>query len=583
MPEKANATSGQLVASRTVSTNGNGAHAHDSTVWAAGDHAIWRNADHDLPVVIAGLAGEHAGVRYYSVEGSSTGIPEHELLREQAASVLGAANSNRTQLDDLRALAEAARLEPPANETATPKSDEHTEYLLRAGLSDEGNAQCVTRLYAGQFLHSEALGWLAYTGTHWATDGAEARLDRAIVDTLLARIRATWQHSADDDDDGDDSFERRLRAFCNPNKGRVEGAKHLLRSLVHVEPAEFDAEPDMLNCRNGVLDLRSGKLIAHEPAQRFMHCTSADYRPAADPATWVQWLTQTVGSADMADWLQLAVGYSLTGHTREEILFYLFGPPRSGKGAFTETLVALLGSPLAKDINFATFTAQRTGDTQNFDLAPLKPCRMVAASESNTYERFNEAKVKAITGGNEIYCAHKHRAHFNYRPQFKVWLASNQPVNADPDDDAVWGRIRLIEFPYSHLGAEDKLLKDRLRSKEMLEGLLAWAVQGAMRWYALGGKGLGEPPSSQALKHEQRETLDAVGMWREERCTLGEHHFSAGSQLYQDYEKWCKENGVEPKKQKGFATALQRKGHKADRATVDGKQARGFYGLKLDT
>jgi hypothetical protein len=274
MPEKANATSGQLVASRTVSTNGNGAHAHDSTVWAAGDHAIWRNADHDLPVVIAGLAGEHAGVRYYSVEGSSTGIPEHELLREQAASVLGAANSNRTQLDDLRALAEAARLEPPANETATPKSDEHTEYLLRAGLSDEGNAQCVTRLYAGQFLHSEALGWLAYTGTHWATDGAEARLDRAIVDTLLARIRATWQHSADDDDDGDDSFERRLRAFCNPNKGRVEGAKHLLRSLVHVEPAEFDAEPDMLNCRNGVLDLRSGKLIAHEPAQRFMHCSS---------------------------------------------------------------------------------------------------------------------------------------------------------------------------------------------------------------------------------------------------------------------------------------------------------------------
>ena len=223
-----------------------------------------------------------------------------------------------------------------------------------------------------------------------------------------------------------------------------------------------------------------------------------------------------VGGAAVADGLQLAVGYALTGHTREEVLFYLYGPPRAGKGAFTEALLALLGSPLAKEINFGTFTAQRTGDTQNFDLAPLKPCRLVAASESNSYERFNEAKVKGITGGNEIYCAFKHKEHFNYRPQFKVWLSSNQPVNADPDDDAVWARVRLIEFPHSHLGTEDKTLKQRLRSPAVLEGVLAWAVQGARRWYELGSKGLSEPASSVALKQQQRETIDAVGMWVEE-------------------------------------------------------------------
>lgn len=112
------------------------------------------------------------------------------------------------------------------------------------------------------------------------------------------------------------------------------------------------------------------------------------------------------------DWLQMAVGYSLTGHTREEVLFYLYGPPRSGKGTLTEMILALLGSPLAKEVNFATFTAQRSGDSQNFDLAPLKPCRTVLASESNAYERFNKAKVKMLTGGNEVYCAFKHQTHF---------------------------------------------------------------------------------------------------------------------------------------------------------------------------
>ena len=261
---------------------------------------------------------------------------------------------------------------------------------------------------------------------------------------------------------------------------------------------------------------------------------------------------------------------------------YLFGPPRAGKGAFTETLLALLGSPLAKEINFATFTAQRTGDSQNFDLAPLKPCRLVAASESNAYERFNEAKVKAITGGNEIYCAFKHKTHFGYRPQFKVWLSSNQPVNADPDDEAVWGRIRMIEFPHSHLGAEDKMLKQRLRSKAVLEGVLAWAVVGAMRWYALGSTGLSEPATSVAIKAQQREQLDAVGMWIEEKCALGSHHFTASSELYQSYEAWCKANGVESKRQKGFTMALQRKGHRYERLWREGKAVRGFYGLKHD-
>jgi len=443
--------------------------------------------------------------------------------------------------------------------------------LLREGISDEGNARCMRLLYPDRFLHTDALGWLRYTGTHWTTKQAEAQVSRAIVETLTRRIKAAINT-------GEAEKHDKLIKFCIPNKGRVTGAMYLYESLVSADVDDFDAEPDLLNCTNGVLHLRTGQLTPHDPAQRFTHCTTVAYRSDADPSPVTTWLEGAVeGGAETLAWLQTAVGYSLTGHTREEVLFYLYGPPRSGKGTLTEMLLALLGSPLAKEVNFGTFTAQRTGDSQNFDLAPLKPCRLVAASESNAYERFNEAKVKALTGGNEVYCAFKHQTHFAYRPLYKIWLSSNQPVNADPDDDAVWGRLRVVSFPHSHLGQEDKALKSRMKSRPVLEGLLAWAVEGARQWYALGSRGLPELPTSVRIKTHQRSELDHVQAWLEECCDIGTEHFAANRELYPSYRLWCEVNGVEAKKQKGLTQSLARKGFLPGRNMV----SRGVQGFRV--
>jgi putative DNA primase/helicase len=446
--------------------------------------------------------------------------------------------------------------------------------LLKQGPHDEGNAQCINLRYNGKFLHSESFGWMQYTDTHWTLSEAESAVERAATETLQARITHALM-SGDMDKYGD------IIRKSVPNSSRVQGAKAQLRSLVSISHDCFDTQLDWLNCQNGIVDLRTGNLHPHQPTQRFMHCTTVGYAPDADQTLWVNWLIDVVGSSEIAEWLQLAVGYSLTGHTREEILFYLFGPPRSGKGTFTETLMALLGTPLAKEVNFASFTSQRTGDSQNFDLAPLKPCRFVAASESNTYERFNEAKVKALTGGNDIYCAYKHRDHFNYRPQFKIWLSSNQPVNADPDDDAVWGRLRVIEFPHSHLGDEDKFLKESMRTPLILEGVLAWAIEGAMCWYALGRDGLPELATSVSAKTQQRSELDNVQAWIEECCTQSEQSFTSSSGLFSSYADWCKNNGVTPKQQKALSQSLKRKGFPDKVVKQNGKATRGFNGLTI--
>jgi putative DNA primase/helicase len=441
-------------------------------------------------------------------------------------------------------------------------------YLRTAGTDDEANAQCVNRLWPQRYAWNSALGWLVYDGQRWRTDGAETDLDRHIVEMLRQRVGAC----------ADQGFDA-VRKFCAQNAGRVEGCKRLLSSLVYAPASDYDASPDLLNCRNGVVDLRTGVLRPGRPDDRLTHLVAAPFLPMADQSTWVDWLKSVVDDQTV-DYLQLAVGYSLTGRTSEEVLFYLFGPPRSGKGVFLETLLALLGRPIAQEVQFSTFTAQRIGDTQNFDLAPLKPCRFVAASESNAYERFNEAKVKSITGGSEVYCAHKHRDFFGYRPQYKIWLSSNQEVNADPDDDAVWSRIRVVEFPNSHLGSEDKELKSRLRSDEALAGLLAWAVAGAVRWYSMLPKGLPELASSAEIKASHRELVDNIGAWLAENTTTGDC-YSPFLTLYGDYSSWCDDNGVSPKQQKAFTQALKHKGYACERKTINKATVRGFVGVEL--
>lgn len=456
----------------------------------------------------------------------------------------------------------------------TRQHDDLTNAFITEPADDDGNAKCAYAMFGDKFLYCEALGWLNWKETHWQPDPAESMIDRAILGLLKAR-RVAAVHA---------DKEPIVKATTGTAK-HMHDCKRIFRTMITVEIDTFDASPDTLNVANGVLDLRTKDLIPHDPSQRFTHCANVEYDPAADDTEWVNWLVDAVG-AEQARWLQIAIGYTLTGHTREEVLFYLYGPPRAGKGIFTETILAVLGKPLAAEINFGTFTAQRTGDSQNFDLAPLKACRMVAAAESNSYEKFNEAKLKALTGGNEIYCAFKHRNHFNYQPQFKIWLSSNEPVHADPDDEAVWGRIRTIEFPHSHLGQEDKTLKHRMKSPEVLRGVLAWAARGAEHWYKLGSQGLTELKSSAELKRKHRDGLDAVGMWLDECAIMTEKErdvFTPAADLYGSYKDWCEHNGQQPKHMKAFAQSLVHRGLVAERkrTPIDSKLKRGFIGLRI--
>lgn len=466
------------------------------------------------------------------------------------------------------------------------------EVLLSRSRDHEGHARCVKALYGDKLAFVPEWGWLFYNGKFWDREGAEHKAQGLVVRTLKMRRHL-----------GTEKEIEHLVKATPASKSNVVSTQSLLERLVLAKTSDFDNVPNYLNCANGVVDLRTGELLAHDSLQyRFTYCLPTAYKPGADYTDWLLFLGQVTGEADrdglyyvdkeLLDWLQMAVGYSLTGHTSEGCLFYLYGPTRSGKGTFTQTLQKLLGKPLAAGIDFNILVQQRGEDAQNFALAPLKPCRILVGSEPGKYERFNEAKMKALTGEDTVRCSFKQKDHFEYDPQFKIWLSSNWPFNADTSDAAAWGRARIIRFPNSFLGQEDKHLKVRLQ--QGMEGILAWAVEGSRAWFA-SEKGLVTPPAVESETKEQRVSQDYIQQFLDDCCEVDGESFTSSKELYKVYKLWC-DGELTAQKPRSFSLSLQAKGIGTDKSYVNvqqsffngngegvtRKQARGYRGVRLN-
>ena len=432
----------------------------------------------------------------------------------------------------------------PALALPAPK---HVDDVTIASFSadDQGHAEAVYHLFGNYIAYNDAYGWMIWSGTHYVP--SVQRINTLIVEVLRMRLRAAAHLERTD-----------LAKVSRSMAGTVSATRSMLENLAFVHVDEFDAEPDLINCLNGIVNLRTKKLIPHDPTYRFTWCATVPYNPNADGSLWLEFISETVEHEDMIAYLQEGLGYSISGHTSEECLFYIFGPPRSGKGTLSETILAIFPRPIAMEIDFNTFTQKREGDNQNFDLAPMKAARLVFASESNKYQSLNPAKVKALTGGNLVSCAFKHRDMFSYKPQYAVWLSSNHEVNADADDDALWGRVKVVHFPNSRLGKEDKSLKHRMQTSENLEFVLSWLVEGSFQWYQHAGQGLQTPDAVKAITNKQRYEQDSIGLWLEECCTISTDAdaWTENNKLRTSYDNWCEANGYEPKKANGFARSL---------------------------
>jgi putative DNA primase/helicase len=424
--------------------------------------------------------------------------------------------------------------------------DELPDLALDENRTDVGAGKAFVALHGRDVRHIGGK-WIFWAGRLWKFDESVEVMRRA-KGTAHAMLRAAGEIENKPVREAAAAFA--IRSF---SAARLESMLKLAASEpgVSLRQDELDPDPWLLGVRNGTVDLRTGELRACRRADLITRAAKTEYQAEASCPTWIAFLSRIFdGNEELARFARRAVGYSLTGLTREQVFFLLHGTGSNGKSTFLEVLRALLGS-YAVAADFGTFL-RRDHDGVRNDLARLRGSRVVTAIESAGNKRFDEAMVKSLTGGDMVSARFLYQEHFEFQPSFKLWLATNDRPRVADQSHAFWRRVRLVPFTVSIPDHEqDRSLPQKLR--EELPGILGWALQGCREWQE---SGLGTVDAVARATDEYRAEEDKVGQFLEECCVLSPHAKVRAGELYAQYRDWSERNSLYALSQRAVAAYL---------------------------
>jgi putative DNA primase/helicase len=444
---------------------------------------------------------------------------------------------------------------------------------------DIGNAERLVEWHGARLRHCPGLGWFVWDGHRWERDGGGRvmELAKATVKRLRKEARS---NPVKPDDDGAGVRRRQKRIQEAVSAGYAARLNAMIRLAesdpkVAIKPDDFDADPWLLNVKNGILDLRTGGIRPHCHEDLLTKLAPVAYKPDAECPTWDRFFKEvTGGDDDLVRYLQQAIGYSLTGSTKEQVLFILHGSGANGKSTLLETMRYLLGD-YALNTPAETLLRKRD-DTIRNNVARLHGARFVTAAESDEGRYLDHSLVKQMTGGDTVTARYLYKEPFEFRPAFKLFLATNNRPLVKPGDGAMWRRIRLIPFTESFAGArQNKGLPDELRAEA--EGILRWAVDGCLAWQC---DGLGESDAvtraGTGYRADMAQRDDLLGRFLASCCVQEPGASVASAALYRAYVSWCRATGVRAVSQNELGQQLKER-FKAAKV----KKARGWAGLHL--
>lgn len=460
--------------------------------------------------------------------------------------------------------------------TATSRLPEQPRTNLPDSLmqTDAGNALRLKRHHGDDLLYCHASGtWYAWDGCRYREDDT-GEIERRAKSTAVSIAHEAAAAPTDE-------ARKVLLSWAakSLSESKIMGMIALARSEMPVRRGDLDTNPWLLNCLNGVLDLRTGQLGQHTRDLRLTKLAPVEYDPQARSDTWERVLHDaTGGDVAFMEFLQDCAGYSLCGDKSEEKVLLVIGPAATGKSTYLEALKATLGADYARTADFRHFLEQRgsgTGATSH--IARLAGARLVTGVETKEDARMAEALVKWLTGGDTIVARFLYKEEFEFRPTFTIWLASNYPPKVRDDDDAVWRRI--VRVPFTRVVPESKrdpevkaTLSDPARSGA---AILAWAVKGCLRWQQ---RGLVIPPVVQEATKHYRLEMDVLANFLEDCCVVGPDKWASSASLHEAYATWARENHEQhPLSKRALAERLKRHDF------IDEKRsgARGWLGVGI--
>jgi putative DNA primase/helicase len=436
-----------------------------------------------------------------------------------------------------------------------PEPSEPPNLLSGFDPEDVGNAQRLIAMRGPSLRYCHAFNkWLAWDSRRWEVDESDRVRElthRTMTEFALQAVKANNEALT------------KFAAGCR-RAARITNAMREAQPYLAIKPADLDTYPDLLNFMNGTLDLKIERLMPHNPQHFLTKLVHYDYRPEATCPIFHAFLERITGggpdaseaalerSHRLIQYLQTAFGYALTGHTISKAVFLLHGRGDNGKSTLLSTFLNLL-EEYSVLLQIDTLMVRRESNNTLADLADLRGARFVMTSETEEGQRLAEGKLKRITQGmGRIKATRKYENPIEFSESHKLWIDANHLPIVRGTDNAIWNRLHPIPFDVTiPKDEQDHELPRKLMAEA--EGILAWAVAGAGRWYA---EGLGKPSDVEKAGESWREQSDHIGRFFQEICIIGEYAQAKARQLYQAYKVWAEETGEHPVTETAFGLRI---------------------------
>ncbi|WP_205519290.1 phage/plasmid primase, P4 family [Streptomyces olivoreticuli] len=411
------------------------------------------------------------------------------------------------------------------------------------GESDAMNAHALVAWSGGRIRYAAGLGFYTWNGSVWVRSDMRVRQE---IHRMGAALVLAGQNQL-------------ARGFTMTS--RIDALLTELCSVpnVSIAVADFDNRPDLLNFKNGTVDLRTGRLRPHDQADLLTYALDIDYNPHATCPRWESFLAEIFpGMPEMPAYIQRLVGYGITGHTTEQSFGVLWGKGANGKSVLVDTMTSVFRA-ITRTTPFATFEERKSGGIPN-DIAALRGARLVMASEGESGKPMSESILKGVTGKDMISARFLRQEFFEFKPSFLLLLATNHKPKFRSQDDGLWRRVKLLPFKRWFAPEERDPDLDRKLLAEA-EGIAAWAVRGAMAWYR---GGLQDPQVIMGASQEYRETSDPLaGFLPGVLESADEAVVINGNDAFNAYLEWCEAENLPAKEQwtrRSFYDAMEERG-----------------------
>jgi putative DNA primase/helicase len=488
------------------------------------------------------------------------------------ADLVDAAGDDDERLLELRKLVEATPAQAGTpTQLAVVRPDESA--ILVEGAATVSLPETLNDIGLGRRIVAEAGGrlryvtdrgiWVRWTGTHWEDDpsGMEPqRIAKAVASSLWMEMVAR----------GPEQTGPALFKFVQGagNRHSIEAAVALARSepAVEARSSDFDVDPWLLNCANGILDLKTLTLRPHDPAVLLTKIAGAAFDPNANCPRWREFIDAvTRGDSDLASFHQRSFGLALSADQSEQRLWMHYGEGSNGKGTALSVLKSVMGT-YAGPAPVEVLLAQGRDRDREIGVGKLVGKRFAFAQEADDGVRLSEANVKALTGSDPLTARYLFQNNFETFPTWHLHLAVNDKPAIRGTDHGMWRRVTLV--PWSHtFDGPAKRERGKVEAELMAEasGILNWLLFGLTEWRE---SGLRPPEAVMQATAGYRADSDSVRAWIADACVVEPEAVAGATDLFADYTNWCKRAGYRGVTQTKFGKTLDDLGHRKERPTA---------------